>query len=125
LRNVRLLWQCAVCEQDHADKHDGDRARSRSRKGVETNANAKIQRTHFRKDYAFKDCVVWADIPPTEYWAAGDFWNVVANRRGYMAKATGLKVIRKGYSVINASVVFDEDVHLEQGLNSGVNATLS
>jgi hypothetical protein len=32
-----------------------------------------------------------------------------------MAKATGLKVIRKGYSVINASVAFDEEVHFRAG----------
>jgi hypothetical protein len=39
------------------------------------------------------------------------------NRRGH-TKATEFKVIQKDYSVINASIVFDEEVHLEQDLNA-------
>jgi hypothetical protein len=79
---ARLLWRCAVREQDHADKHDSDRARSRSRERVETNANAKILRTHFRKDYELKEWHRFGSIPLTQYWTASGFLTLMEKRGG-------------------------------------------
>jgi hypothetical protein len=41
----------------------------------------------------------------------------MVNRRGH-TKATDFKIIQKDSSVINASLVFDKEVHLEQDLNA-------
>jgi hypothetical protein len=41
----------------------------------------------------------------------------MVNRRSH-TKATEFEVVQKDYSVINASLAFDEEVHLEQDLNA-------